>query len=175
VARLATRLTTRKGHLPLGAPTSNCLENLALQPCLTNVVKIANEFGFSRNSFGQYSDDIAFSGDTLPDNFISSIVDEFIKYGFKLKSKKIKVMYSNIPQIVTKKLVNRKVSIPKIKRSKIRAAVYGLENTNPKTQEYRKQYRSLRSRINELKAFHSNLAKNLLERFNRLPNPDRHL
>ena len=173
VARLATKLTTRKGHLPLGAPTSNDLANLALQPCLTNVMKVANESGFSSDSVGQYIDDLAFSGLILPENFINSIVKEFLKHGFRIRRDKIKVMRSNEPQVVTKKVVNRKVSIPLAKRNKIRAALYNLKNMDPKDPAYRKQYKSLRGRINNLKDFHPTLAKKAVIEFNKLSNPDK--
>lgn len=173
VARLATKLTTRKGHLPLGAPTSDDLAKLTLQPCLTNVMKIASEFGFSSDSVGQYIDDSAFSGLTLPENFINLIVKEFLKHGFSIRRDKIKVMRSNEPQIVTKKVVNRKVSIPLANRNKIRAALYSLKKMDPKDPAYRKQYRSLRGRINNLKDFHPNLAKKIETEFNKLTNPDK--
>lgn len=173
VARLATKLTTRKGHLPLGAPTSNDLANLALQPCLTNVMKIASESGFSLDSVGQYIDDLAFSSHILPENFINSIVREFLKHGFRIRRDKIKVMRSNEPQVVTKKVVNRKVSIPLTRRNKIRAALHNLKNMDTKDLTYKKQYRSLRGRINDLKDFHPNLAKKTEAEFNKLTNPDK--
>lgn len=172
VARLATKLTTRIGHLPLGAPTSDCLARLALQPCLEKVNEIAKENGLEGS---QYTDDSAFSGKAMPKNFITSIVREFLKHGFKIKRSKIKVMRSNEPQIVTKKLVNKKVSIPKTERHKIRAALYELKNTDPKVSIYRKRYRSLKGRISNLRDFHPNLAKKMLERLNQLPIPDKRL
>jgi len=173
VARLATKLTTRNGHLPLGAPTSNDLANLALQTCLTNVIKIANDSGFSSDSVGQYIDDLAFSGLVLPGNFITSIVKEFLRHGFRIRRDKIKVMRSNEPQIVTKKIVNRKVSIPLTKRNKIRAVLYNFKKMDPDDPAYRKQYRSLRGRINDLKDFHPTLAMKMGMEFNKLTNPDK--
>jgi len=170
VARLATKLTTRIGHLPLGAPTSLALANIALQPCLSKVAEIAEHNGFL---IGQYVDDLAFSGAVLPQGFMPSIVEEFIKYGFKLKSKKIKVMRANKPQIVTKKLVNRKVSIPRIERNKIRAALHELHNVDVKSSTYGKQYRSLKGRINNLGDFHPVLAEKIREQFKQLYNPDK--
>lgn len=173
VARLATRLTTSKGHLPLGAPTSNCLSNLALQPCLTDVIKIAATFGFLPDSIGQYIDDLAFSGPTLPEGFIPLIVKEFSRHGFKINRNKIRIMRSNEPQVVTKKIVNKKVSIPKAKRNKVRAALHNLKNMDPENPLYRKQYRSLKGRINNLKDFHPDLAKRMRVEFDKMTNPDK--
>lgn len=173
VARLATKLTTRNGHLPLGAPTSNCLSNLALQPCLNNVIKIAEDFGFSANSVGQYIDDLAFSGVTLPGNFITSVVKEFSRHGFRIKRSKIKVMRANKPQVVTKKNVNRKVGVPRSERDKVRAALHELKNTEPQSLIYVKRYRSVKGRIKNIDDFHPGLAKKMNADFNRLPNPDK--
>lgn len=173
VAKLMTRLTTRKGHLPLGAPTSTCLANIALKPCLEEVVKIASRYGFSRNCVGQYIDDSAFSGETLPEEFILKAVKEFSRHGFRIKRSKIKVMRSNEPQIVTKKVVNRKVSVPIQERNRIRAALYELKNMDSSSRDYLKQYRSVLGRINGIKIFHSTLASKMLEKIKALPNPDK--
>lgn len=173
VARLATKLTTRNGHLPLGAPTSNCLSNLALQPCLKNVVKIAEDFGFSAKSVGQYIDDLAFSGVILPENFINTVVKEFSRHGFRIKRSKIRVMRANEPQVVTKKIVNRKVGISKLRRDKVRAALHELKNTNPQYLTYEKRYRSLKGRIKDLEDFHAGLAKKMNVDFNQLPKPNK--
>ncbi len=173
VAKLVTRLTTRKGHLPLGAPTSTCLANIALQPCLGEVVKIASHYGFARDSVGQYIDDSAFSGEALPEEFILEVVKEFSRHGFRIKRSKIKVMRSNKPQIVTKKVVNRKVSIPIQERNKIRAALHELKNMDVFSQNYSKQYKSVLGRIHHIKDFHPGLASKMLVKIGALPHPDK--
>lgn len=173
VARLATKLTTRNGHLPLGAPTSSCLSNLAFQSCLENVIMIAKKLGFSINSFGQYIDDLAFSGTILPENFICEVIKEFSRHGFRIKRSKIKVMRANKPQIVTKKIVNKKVSVPKLERNKIRAALHELKNTASQSLIYRKRYRSLKGRIKNVGDFHPELADKMGVDFNQLLNPDK--
>lgn len=172
VARLVTKLTTRCGHLPLGAPTSVGLANLTLQPCLVNVIKVASQYGFFRESAGQYVDDLAFSGDSLSEEFILAVIKEFSRYGFRIKRKKILVMRANQPQIVTKKVVNRKVSVPLGERRKIRAAFYELKNTNPSDHNYSKRYKSMLGRINALKEFHPGLADKMLEEARAFPHPD---
>lgn len=173
VARIATKLTTRNGHLPLGASTSVCLANLTLQSCLTRVVKIAKDNGFSDDSIGQYIDDLALSGYILPKDFIVSIIKEFQRHGIKIGRDKIKVMRSNEPQIVTKKVVNRKVSIPLKERNRIRAALHEMENMDPRDETFAKKYRSLQGRINNLGDFHSALAQKMWGKFNRFTNPDK--
>jgi hypothetical protein len=168
VARLATKLTTRVGHLPLGASTSLALSNLALRSCLGRINIIAQSCGFI---IGQYVDDLAFSGDTLPDDFITAVVTEFQKHGFRINRKKIVVMRSNEPQIVTKKLVNKKVSIPLKERNKVRASIDALERIHIRDRNYVKLYRSVKGRIGNLEEFHPDLASKMIERFNMLPEP----
>lgn len=167
VARLATKLTTRVGHLPLGASTSLALSNLALRPCLERINLIAQSYGFI---MGQYVDDLAFSGERLPDDFISVVVLEFQKYGFRINRKKVVVMRSNEPQYVTKKIVNKKVSIPLKDRNRVRAALNELEKTAG-DRNYIKNYLSVKGKISNLGEFHSDLAAKMMVRFNMLPVP----
>lgn len=168
VARLATKLTTRVGHLPLGAPTSLALSNLALRPCLERINLIAKTNGLI---IGQYVDDLAFSGYQLPGDFITVVVAEFQKHGFKINRKKVFVMRSNEPQLVTRKVVNKKVSIPLKERNRVRAALNELEKTRVHEHRYIKHYRSVKGRINNLREFHPDLAAKLVARFNALPEP----
>lgn len=172
VARLATRLTTIKGHLPLGAPTSNLLASLALLPCVKRIVEIAENYGFSAESIGQYIDDLAFSGGCLHENFITDVIREFSRHGFRIKRSKIKVMRSGGPQLVTKKLVNRKVGLPRQERGRIRSALHRLIQMNLDDHLYLKLYRSVRGRINYLSSFHTTLGKEYLEKMSGLTNPD---
>ena len=173
VSRLATKLTTIQGHLPLGAPTSNLLANLALLPCVKKVVEIASGYGFFAESVGQYIDDLAFSGDHLHEDFITDVIREFSRHGFKIKRSKIKVMRSGGPQFVTKKLVNRKVGLPKKERGRIRSALRELLQTNSEDPQYSKRFRSVRGRINHLSSFYATLGKEYLEQMSGLKNPDK--
>jgi len=170
VARLVTKLTTRVGHLPLGASTSLALSNLALRPCLERINLIAQSCGLT---MGQYVDDLAFSGDKLPDDFITAVVAEFQKHGFKINRKKVVVMRSNEPQLVTRKVVNKKVSIPLKERNRVRAAIDALEKTNIEDRNYIKHYRSVKGRISNLGEFHPDLAAKMMSRFNTFPEPTR--
>jgi retron-type reverse transcriptase len=58
-ARLLTRLTTRGGHLPQGAPTSDRLANLYLASIASELEAIFTKFELK---YSAYVDDIAFSG-----------------------------------------------------------------------------------------------------------------
>ncbi|MFH1776762.1 MAG: reverse transcriptase family protein [Candidatus Omnitrophota bacterium] len=168
VAHLLTKLTTRIGHVPLGAPTSNCLANLALLPCVKRAVEIAHQYNFAVPT--QYIDDQAFSGYSLPDNFITLIIKEYYRQGIKINRKKIEVMWSNATQRVIGKTVNKKLSIPVSERHKVRAALHELtkmEYTNP---AYLKCYRNVHGRIHNLKNFHPRLSKIMLQKLESLKN-----
>jgi len=169
VARLATKLTTRKGHLPLGAFTSNCLANLALLPCVKEAVQIANRFHWSTPT--QYIDDEAFSGNKLPKQLISLIIKGFSRRGIKIHRKKICIMRSNTSQRITGKIVNRKVAIPRSERNKVRAALNELAKTNSTDPMYSKHYRSVRGRISNLKNLHPQLAAKMLKQFKTFKKP----
>lgn len=71
VAHLLTKLTTHQGHLPLGAPTSTMLANLALADCMARVYEFAEKAGLVMS---QYIDDIAFSGPELPKDFLNTVI-----------------------------------------------------------------------------------------------------
>lgn len=168
VSHLAAKLTTRIGHLPLGASSSLAFSNLALRPCLESIAQIAQSCSFV---MGQYVDDLAFSGDTLKDDFITRVISEFQKYGFKINRKKVKVMRANEPQFVIKRIVNKKVSISLEERDKVRAAIHELENTSPNDKSYTKQYRSVKGRISNIRTLHPGLAEKMMRRFDVLAVP----
>lgn len=169
VAHLITKLTTHMGYLPLGAPTSTFLTNLALYECMWRVRKLADEANLVMS---QYIDDIAFSGDELPAEFINAVIGEFSKSGYTIKRKKIQVMRANERQVVTKKIVNRKVSLFRKKRENIRAALHEIKFVDPKSTEYGKKFRSLQGRIKDLGSYHLGKAQKMLIEFVQLPKPN---
>ena len=60
ITPVLTRLTTHKGHLPQGSPTSGYLANLALIPCIPQIRAVVESLGCTV-SF--YVDDITISGE----------------------------------------------------------------------------------------------------------------
>lgn len=168
VAHLATKLTTHNGHLPLGAPTSSFLANLALHQSMCRVKKLSADANLVMS---QYIDDIAFSGEELPTEFINAVIGEFSKSGYTIKRTKIKVMRAHNRQVVTKKIVNRKVSLVYQKRDNVRAALHEIGFIDPHSKEYGKKFRSLQGRIKDLGDCHPDKAQKMLIEFNRLPKP----
>ena len=112
VSSLLTRLTTYRGHVPQGVPTSTYLVHMALLS-LHDELKIYCEKNGLALSF--WVDDITFSGESA-DKHVGSVIKTVMKYGYSVRRKKIKVMRSNHPQIVAGILVNKKPNLPKEKR-----------------------------------------------------------
>lgn len=105
-AWLLTRLTTFKGHLPQGAPTSTGLANLVILPAAEELNALGRLQGTTMTI---YVDDITVSGSeaTAAIPIVASVLG---RHGFELARKKVKVMRANERQEVTGLTVNRRMS-----------------------------------------------------------------
>ena len=128
VANLLTKLTTRQGHLPLGAPTSTPLGNLVLEPTAVQIERLLQQY---QMDFSQFIDDSAISGQTLQDSTITEVIRIFSRHGFRVGREKVKVMRSGKSQHVTGKAVNQKLVLPMKKRKRITAALHELSMLRP--------------------------------------------
>lgn len=124
VSRMLTQLTTRRGHLPLGAPTSTTLANLVLGDVDAAVRKRAAQQGIS---FTRYVDDIVIGGER-PELLIPLVVEALAGRNFKVARRKTSIMRSHRRQVVTGLVVNgtKEPRIPKPWRLKLRAEIYHL-------------------------------------------------
>lgn len=168
VAVLATKLTVFDGHLPTGAPTSPALANHVLLPASQRVEALARK---NHLEFGQYADDLAFSGATLPDDFITRAIKEFGREKVKIGRKKTRVMRHGEQQIITKRLVNMRVALPLEERKKIRAAVHQLAYVEPTAPHYADRYFSVLGQVHHLKLYHKVEATKLLVKIRVLKKP----
>jgi len=85
VARILTRLTTYKGKLPQGAPTSSCIANLVFADTGNKL----NEFAQGNNiTFTTFVDDLAFSSPYDFKEKIPEIVKIITEDGFKISHNK---------------------------------------------------------------------------------------
>ncbi|MBI4355926.1 MAG: RNA-directed DNA polymerase [Candidatus Omnitrophica bacterium] len=166
VAVLATRLTTYRRRLPLGAPSSTQLANLILKPAVTRVCALAEQAGLDVAS--QYIDDLAFSGDQLPNDFITLAIREFSRHMIKINRKKIQVMRRGHTQLVTRRLVNARVALPTKERHRVRAALHQLGKLEASDSSYSKQFLSVRGRILSLRKLHPHLGQRLMAQLNSL-------
>jgi len=145
VARLLTRLTTCRGYLPQGAPTSPYLANLVLEPLDEQTGARARELGVT---YTRFVDDIAFSGERARE-MIAPVMREIGRLGFRISRHKTEVAGAGSQHRVTGYTVNRRgqPSIPKSRRDKVRSAIHQLRLSSTGGQDRTRIVASLRGRI----------------------------
>jgi RNA-directed DNA polymerase len=84
-ASLLTKLCTRRGHLPQGAPTSDMITNLVLSPVDCRVREIATTLRLKRS---RCLDDFAVSGGAATRKAIPLIIDAIRDVGLAVRHKK---------------------------------------------------------------------------------------
>ncbi len=111
------RLTTYRGCLPQGAPTSPFIANLVFAPVDDAVVKLLKKYD-QRAKYTRYADDLTFSSnDSKIVNAIRIIEDGILpRFGFRAKKKKTCVYRAHTRQTVTGLVVNGKE--PRISRDR---------------------------------------------------------
>ena len=85
VSSLLTKLTTYKGHLPQGAPTSTTLANLVFVPTGIELEAIAAREGLR---FTTFVDDVTMSSQVDFKNIVPEIVQTIVSHGFKISQGK---------------------------------------------------------------------------------------
>lgn len=120
--RLLTKLTTYRGHLPQGSPTSPDLANLVLLDVDEQIKPAAVAAGCV---FTRWVDDLTLSGPrSVPAGLIPVAFRVLRSRGFQVNRPKLSIRGRNRPQPVTGYLVNANLpSVAKEKRAQARAAV----------------------------------------------------
>lgn len=109
LATLLALLTTYKGKLPIGAPSSPAISNFICQQLDDELQLLCNakEIAYTR-----YADDLTFSSSVKIDtDFILDIVSIINKHHFRINEKKFRIQSENRKQTVTGLVVNQKVNI----------------------------------------------------------------
>ena len=130
VAHYLTQLTTYKGHLPQGAPTSSIVSNLVFIKTGKKLEKFSKE---NRITFTSLIDDLTFSAPIDFKDKAGFIIDTIIADGFKISHNK--TFYKTKHPIVTGLVVkNNKISLTdaykiklQVKEGKTEAQIKGLE------------------------------------------------
>lgn len=128
--RLITRAATRKGALPQGAPTSPVLANIIAKRLDKRLAGAASKNGMK---YTRYADDLTFSGKTQVVAALPLIRQIIKEEGFTISAKKFRIIRRGNRQEVTGLTVNEKVTVPRMKRKWLRAAVHHLANGKPVT------------------------------------------
>jgi len=116
VARYLTKLTTYKGKLPQGAPTSPIVANLVF----VKTGKRLQEFAALNNlTFTSFVDDLTFSSPTDFKEKTQSILDAVIADGFKISHKKTNYK-SKLPTVTGIIVKNNNLDLPKKFKDKLK-------------------------------------------------------
>jgi retron-type reverse transcriptase len=117
-AELFVKLTTRKNHLPQGAPTSPALGNLVLRGMDRKMCDLVRGTGWF---YTRYADDLTLSGFRKPRQIFDDAIAIVHESGFQTSAEKCRIRGRNRRQMVTGIVVNRKLALPREKRRMVRA------------------------------------------------------
>jgi hypothetical protein len=144
LARILTRVTTRRGHLPQGATTSPALANLVLGPVDREVERIAADL---KVTAGRYVDNYDFAGVRAREAIGPAIV-ELQRAGFAVRHKKTFNAGPTSPHVVTGYTVNSSnASISRVSRDNVRLKVYGLIAAHERGGDVEQLQRSIRGHL----------------------------
>ena len=120
VASILTKLTTFKGHLPQGSPTSTTIANLVFVPVGDELQSIAEREGLR---FTTFVDDVTMSSQQDFKDMVPEIIEKIqpeVPRGFKVSHAKT-TYKSGITEITGVKMLNNTMTITDKLKSKIDA------------------------------------------------------
>lgn len=116
VARYLTKLTTYKGKLPQGAPTSPIVANLVFVKTGKRLQQIAKD---NNLTFTSFVDDLTFSSPTDFKDKIQYILNAVIEDGFKISHKKTNYK-TKLPTVTGVIVKNNNLDLPKVYKDKMK-------------------------------------------------------
>lgn len=121
ISNLLSKLCTRDGCLPQGAPTSPYLSNIFFKSADDIIIKycLENDIKYTR-----YADDLSFSGDFNEIELTELVENAVRQIGLSLHLDKVKLMTPNQRQTVTGIVVNEKPQVVFHKRNKLRQEMH---------------------------------------------------
>ncbi len=168
VANLLTKLTTYKGILPQGAPTSTYIGNLILWDDEPQVVAILESWGFR---YTRYIDNFAFSSNRVYTRPQIRDVTELIygmlyRHGLRPNRRKRVIATRRKPQIQHGLALNSgRPTLCRERRRQIRSAIQNFQRDKtdlpPETRQ--QKYRSLVGMASMVQRFHSNPGRRMLQ------------
>jgi RNA-directed DNA polymerase len=149
VGYMLTGLTTYRGRLPQGAPTSTLLANLVLSRLDPEIKSVCNA---NAVCYSSWVDDLAFSGDSVP-NFVGPVISVLMNAGFSVSHSKIRVMGPGQKRILNKLVLDRVIMVQREYLSHIRAGIHNLLCGKVPSSGVDDYVESLAGRINYLRLF----------------------
>jgi RNA-directed DNA polymerase len=124
ISTALTLLTTNKGKLPIGAPTSPVISNFVCHQLDNDLIEFCHLYNLS---YTRYADDLSFSSNNPITPFIvDGIVNQIGNNHFEINTKKTRLTTSNRKQSVTGITVNEKVNVDRKLLKKTRAMSHDL-------------------------------------------------
>jgi len=125
VARILTRLTTFKGALPQGSPTSMMVANLVLLPLAHRLGRLAKQHDAE---YRQFVDDVAISGPRHIVRLVDLVARIMRQAGFRISQKKTECFDASAGErVVTGIRVNQQMDAPSKKIDRVRRVIGRLE------------------------------------------------
>lgn len=143
VSSLLTKLTTFKGHLPQGAPTSTTIANLVFVPTGIELQAIAEREGLR---FTTFVDDVTMSSQSDFKNVVPEIVQTITSHGYKISQGKT-TYKSGITEITGVRMLNNSMTVT----NKFKNALSEESDENTPRVRGMKNYKERIARISSLK------------------------
>jgi len=163
---LIVKLTTYKGHIPQGAPTSPALANIICRQMDRELKVIAEK---NNLIYTRYADDLAFSH-RLKTFKITKVIEQTKKvlsyYGLKFNKKKTRVLRPHNRMCITGVVINDKLSVPKYVWRNVRAQLHNLnKNGEPLSLN---EFQKLRGKIEWIGLFRPQLKTTFLDQLGKV-------
>jgi retron-type reverse transcriptase len=171
VTTALTSFCTYENHLPQGAPTSPCLSNLIAIEMDTDIQYYCEKNGFV---YTRYADDITISSKTKIAPNIREVNKIIHKHGFRLNSKKTKLIHQGQKMKVTGLTVGKGVHVPKSFKKAVSRELHFCEKYTPFVHSstmypdkmFYKEW--LLGKIQYIRSIDEVAGNKMLERFNKL-------
>ncbi len=149
VSYLLTGLTTCRGRLPQGAPTSSLLANLVLSGFDGAIREVCEQ---NSVRYSSWVDDLAFSGDSVS-GVVGPAIATLAKAGFRVSHRKISRMGPMDRKVLNNLVLGKSVTVRKEYRARIRAGVHNLKCGRVPTHEIDAYVEGLRGSIGYVRLF----------------------
>lgn len=126
VAEIIAQLTTRRGRLPQGAPTSPALSNLVFRACDGEISGLSRRM---KIQYTRYADDLIFSGGADTPRIIEPVREIVERTGFRIHPGKTRIQRRGVAQRVLGLTVNDRLGVPRRERRLLRAVSHRLASS----------------------------------------------
>jgi Reverse transcriptase (RNA-dependent DNA polymerase). len=161
LSTVLTRLTTHKGCLPQGAPTSTSLANIFLHSIDGPIRKVCERLGIV---YTAWVDDLNFSGDEAP-KIIPVVKRALSKAGLRISRDKLKISGPGDQKLVTGIVLGPTLSVPQKTMGQIRAGIHNLRQGKVPHNQRDEYALSLEGRIVYVKSINKYKGEQLLQEF----------